>query len=739
MDLMKQMDEKSKLRAGFPSTPNPDHCFLRRPGEPGVDYDPRYVANARQAVEIFVQFLSTSKKVSKDSLISINAEMHRVFKAGKSGSNAYKRLDLKSSDSQAGSDTFAEWPAGEFRPEIPAISCRPNLTAYANFINKAILHNSEPLKVGPIRIDGIPADGWPTNQHAYNPKQLQITTWHVYPSATHLDRYFAKAAPLLEEAIGAQRGSDNAVAAIAEYYFVMVNARPYASVNNGLFMAQVNTLLQFHGFEPVSHGELDHLAHRFQLQDFAPLFRQHIAGKLPSEPEPATCQCVIAHPSQPKFMAIKHKGGHLPPTVKIPYEFNLAPNINYVLDGVERKYGLTTIALRQLAGYADYQCIELEILHKDARRMQAVWVGLEDYKRIRGEDRSGYDPLADWLEETARRAIPPQRPPWERPGWFREASAWVSSQLDELDLQGVGTIVQQGAFRSAGMVLRVPTSRGKLYFKAACDKAPSEVALTRFLANRWPEHVTEVLAHDEARNWMLMPDYAPEEHVRRTPEDLAVAASAMAQIQVESTPLSGELETLGCEILGLRQLKDFLVEPELLDTVSELTGAGLADEERNQLGALAPRLADLCDRASDFDLPKTLIHPDFCEANFFLHSGSVRIIDWAGTSIGHPFFSLLKLLRENHGKALVAPERDPVARAYLEHFYEFETESRLLQALDLVIQLQHAWRLLRWSREVPYYEPGGTAIARAQRFNLGVARQLLSAHSVPTTPLEVGR
>jgi hypothetical protein len=67
MDLIKQMADKSVLWAEFPPTPYPDHCFLRRPGEPGVDYDPRYVANARQAVETFIQFLSANEKISKDA------------------------------------------------------------------------------------------------------------------------------------------------------------------------------------------------------------------------------------------------------------------------------------------------------------------------------------------------------------------------------------------------------------------------------------------------------------------------------------------------------------------------------------------------------------------------------------------------------------------------------------------------------------------------------------------------
>ena len=72
-----------------------------------------------------------------------------------------------------------------------------------------------------------------------------------------------------------------AIASIAEYYYVMTNARPYPVVNNGLFMAQVNVLLKLHGFKPVCHGELDHLAHRIQLGDFVFLFKQHLVGRLP--------------------------------------------------------------------------------------------------------------------------------------------------------------------------------------------------------------------------------------------------------------------------------------------------------------------------------------------------------------------------------------------------------------------------------------------------------------------------
>ena len=153
-----------------------------------------------------------------------------------------------------------------------------------------------------------------------------------------------------------------------------------------------------------------------------------------NQPELATCQCIISHPSKPKFLAVKHTSGHLPPTVKIPLEFNIGQNIEYVLDGIRQKYGFQTAALRHLVRFSNYQCIELEILSKDSRRLQAVWVGLEDYREIRGSAQGDFDPLRDWLEEKSRGAAALNRPAWEQPGWFKKATHWIDFQLDRLDI-----------------------------------------------------------------------------------------------------------------------------------------------------------------------------------------------------------------------------------------------------------------------------------------------------------------
>ena len=448
-----------------------------------------------------------------------------------------------------------------------------------------------------------------------------------------------------------------------------------------------------------------------------------------NQPELATCQCIISHPSQPKFMAIKHKGGHLPPTVKIPQRFSIAENIGYILDGVQNKYGLRTVALRHLARFADYQCIELEIVGKDSRRLQAVWVGLEDYRRIHGAKRGGFDPLFDWLEEQERNVVPPERPPWEHSGWFKEAAHWIDFQLDRLNIQRTGSVVQKQAFLHASSVLRVPTSTGNLYFKASYDKAPREVPLTELLGEVWPDQVTEILAHDPTRNWMLMPDYGSGAHAANSVTSLCKAAEAMARIQLESAALLPRLHAAGCQPLGLEALRGFLTKTDSVQAGLALGESELSEKEREELFALLPRLTDICSRLAEYSLPELLIHPDFRAANFFPHGDSVRFIDWASSAVGQPFFSVLRLLRADRSDAFAALGDDPVVAAYLREFEIFETPVRLLEALELACQLQHAWELLLWSHELRYFEPRGVSRSMAQGFITWTIRQLLRAHS----------
>src|SRR5205809_2748741 len=92
-------------------------------------------------------------------------------------------------------------------------------------------------------------------------------------------------------------------------------------------------------------------------------------------------------------------------------------------------------------------------------------------------------------------------------GWFADAVAWIQSQLALPGYTAAGPIEQLKAAWGWSSILRVPTTAGRLYFKADYAKPPSEPALILALAERWPDNVPTIVAADLDRGWMLMRDF----------------------------------------------------------------------------------------------------------------------------------------------------------------------------------------------------------------------------------------
>lgn len=454
---------------------------------------------------------------------------------------------------------------------------------------------------------------------------------------------------------------------------------------------------------------------------------QTTRGDSAAPEELATCQCIIAHPSKPKFLAVKHTTGYLPPVVKVPLEAAIGVNVKRLLEGVRNKYGLNTIALRYLDRWADYHCVELDLRGAATRRLDAIWVGLDDYRRMRGDALGEYDPFVNWLQARQSGAVSELRRPWERRGWFVEAERWIQFQLDRLNIQPTGSVVQYKALSHNSAVLRVPTSGGDVYFKAADRRAPPETGFTQALSERWPRHVTELLASDADRNWMLMPDFSAGVRVRPSPEELAQAAALMARIQIEAADSLDQWAQLGCQPMGLEELAVFLERGDVLR--DELAGGRFpfSAEELQSLSAALLSLRPLCDSLAAYGLPATLLHPDFRAANLVFGSGEPRIIDWADTRIGHPYFALLELLRSDHDVAIAGFAGDPVVQAYLEPFRAFGGGERLVDALRLARELRDAWRLMHWEGEFTRCEAGGVAWQNTQRWVQSIARGQIAA------------
>ena len=94
---------------------------------------------------------------------------------------------------------------------------------------------------------------------------------------------------------------------------------------------------------------------------------------------------------------------------------------------------------------------------------------------------------------------------WTDPVWLAEARSWIDEQAVRLGWSVVGEI-EQPHDRPWATVLRVPTERGDLYFKANAPPLRFEAALVEVLAERRPDAVPPLVAVDLERGWMLMED-----------------------------------------------------------------------------------------------------------------------------------------------------------------------------------------------------------------------------------------
>ena len=94
---------------------------------------------------------------------------------------------------------------------------------------------------------------------------------------------------------------------------------------------------------------------------------------------------------------------------------------------------------------------------------------------------------------------------WTAPRFLAEAHAWIGARLAAMGAHLTGPI-EQVHDRPWSTVLRVPTDRGALFFKASAPALRHEAGVVAFLAQRRPEVVPAPLAVDPERGWMLMAD-----------------------------------------------------------------------------------------------------------------------------------------------------------------------------------------------------------------------------------------
>ena len=223
----------------------------------------------------------------------------------------------------------------------------------------------------------------------------------------------------------------------------------------------------------------------------------------------------------------------------------------------------------------------------------------------------------------------------------RDAEAWVAASVP---IGGL-TLVQTEPWAS---VYRATAVNGEIvWFKACAPHQAFEVPLTASLSARWPTTVTEVLAHDVERRWLLVADAG--ETLRKLgnpPERWLAVLPAYARLQAgERDRVANHLDA-GVPDLRLTKF------PERYDDLlaAELP---LEPDERATLAAFRPRFGALCTELDRHGIESTVQHDDLHMNNVFVKDDALRVLDWGDASIS----PLLLPVRD-----LPVPDRDEPPR-----------------------------------------------------------------------------
>ena len=294
---------------------------------------------------------------------------------------------------------------------------------------------------------------------------------------------------------------------------------------------------------------------------------------------------------------------------------------------------------------------------------------------------------------------------WTEPRFLADAHAWIRARLADLDVRLTGP-VEQTHDRPWSTVLRVPTDRGPIFFKASASATRHEAAIVASLAQRWPEVVPAPLAVDLEQGWMLMADAGirlrelveAERDVSRWLDVLPLYAG----LQADLAGAAADFLALGAPDLRLAVLParyEALLDE--LDALGRLEAADGDDrpsvptarpsDEMLRLRHAVPRVAAMCTELAGYGIAETIQHDDLNDGAVYARDGRYLILDWGDACVSHPFFSMSVTLEgvigwgvdDVQGSVDVTPFRD----AYLAPFAGDRTGEELRAACALALRL----------------------------------------------------
>jgi hypothetical protein len=264
------------------------------------------------------------------------------------------------------------------------------------------------------------------------------------------------------------------------------------------------------------------------------------------------------------------------------------------------------------------------------------------------------------------------------------AEEWIREHVDAVAIENMHE-------RPWASVSRVRLTDGLAWFKACAPVQAFEPRLTVGLHTRWPDRVPHVLAHDQARGWLLLADAGtPLRDLGNPPELWLRALPLFAELQ------KGEVEHAADHLAhGVPDLR----VASLAERYDDLLRADLplTSDETRRIRAHAPRFAARCEALAAHGITDSVQHDDLHMGNVYIRDDELRILDWGDASISHPFASLVvtfRFLEEKNGLAPDDPWFGRLRDAYLEPW-----GAALTEAFELALRVGAFAHAIAWLRQ----------------------------------------
>lgn len=198
------------------------------------------------------------------------------------------------------------------------------------------------------------------------------------------------------------------------------------------------------------------------------------------------------------------------------------------------------------------------------------------------------------------------------------------------------------------IVIRFSTTKGNIFLKQTPRSISMEPKIIQLLFDQMHASVPIVIAVNDDLDCFLMKDagLTLRQHLKTEfePNLLYQAIKKFTTIQRSTEHYIESFLALGVPDWRLDKLPKLY--NQMINQTEFLKAEGITDKELQILLDLKPKIAEQCNSLSQYQIPETIVQPDFNTNNilFDRNHKKMTLIDLGEIAITHPFFSLHNFL-----------------------------------------------------------------------------------------------